>query len=160
MNQQGGSNTMHSDIFWTAVYNDGTNFPQYEEDGTENKYPDIDRSRLVAFDIRKTETNRLIFRLHLSPGRNLICRLICRRRFIQKFCFGELTDPHMPFKKKSMIYLVGWQANIGGRNVQDIAYIFEDGHVELAGPWKEDNALFSKIGDLLPCERDSGINES
>lgn len=136
---------MHSSIYWKAVYKDGTNLPQFEEDGRENKYPDIDRSKLAGFEIRKAEMDkdRLLFKLFLDPGR----KLIYRRRVLERYKFGKGLQA---IPKKEVIYLVGWQATIGNRSVQDIAYVFEDGHVELAGQWKE--APYDAIAGPLPCE--------
>ena len=138
---------MHSSIYWKAVYNDGKELIQFEEDGTENKYPDIDRSKLAVFEIRKAasgdQPDRLLFKMYLEPGR----RLIYRRRVIEKMRFGK-AKPELV--SKEVIYLVGWQATIGGRSVQDIAYVFEDGHVELAGKWMQ--APFNAIGNPIPAE--------
>ena len=138
---------MHSSIYWKAVYKDGTSLTQFEEDGKENKYPDINRSKLVAFEIRKAgiedKPDKLLFKLFLDPGR----RLIYRRRLLDKMKFGK-ANPE--FVSREIIYLVGWQATIGGRNVQDIAYVFEDGHVELSGMWRE--APYDVIGKPILAE--------
>jgi len=142
---------MHSSTYWKAIYEDGTSLCQYEEDGTENKYPDIDRSKLATFEIRKAaagdKPDRLLFKMFLEPGR----RLICRRRVMDKYKIGGNAGLKMRKYKQELVYLVGWQATIGGRSVQDIAYIFEDGHVELAGMWRNE-AIYSEIKNPLPCE--------
>ncbi len=145
---------MHSSIYWKAVYNDGKELSQYEEDGKENKYPDIDRSKLSAFEIRKAGIiqpkavpDQLLFKMYLEPGR----RLIYRRRVLEKYKFGGgARDIKAKPIGRSIIYLVGWQATIGGRSVQDIAYVFEDGHVELSGIWRE--APYNAIGNPIPAE--------
>lgn len=141
---------MHSSIYWKAIYQDGTSLCQYEDDGKENKYPDIDRSKLAIFEIRKagmiqpkSVPDQLLFKMYLEPGR----RLIYRRRVMQRMKFGK-GKPELV--RKEVIYLVGWQATIGGRSVQDIAYVFEDGHVELAGKWMD--APYDAIGKPIPCE--------
>jgi len=140
---------MHSSIYWKAVYKDGKELPQFEEDGIENKYPDIDRSKLAVFEIRKAavgdQPDRLLFKLFLEPGR----RLIYRRRVLERMRFGK-EKPELVKGGRQTIYLVGWQATIGGRSVQDIAYVFEDGHVELAGKWME--APYDAIGNPIPEE--------
>ena len=123
------------EISWKAVYNDGTCLPQYNKDGSVNKYPDIDRSKLKYFEL--LDGDRLLFRLHMEPGR----RLIVRRRTI-----GNLFNK----KDKKVIWMVGWQWNANGRNVQDIAWVFEDGHVELMGQFKE--CPFNAPGKLLESE--------
>ncbi len=47
---------------WKAIYNDGTELPQYEEDGTENLFKSIEQSKLVKFVVR-TETDEAIINL-------------------------------------------------------------------------------------------------
>jgi len=122
---------------WKAVYSNREVLNQYNEDGSCNQYPDIDRDRLEYFDI--VEGDKLIFRLHLEAGR----RLIYRKRVAQDMMSGA----------KTFVFLVGWQATVNGKNVQDIAYVFEDGHVELAGKWKSDSRwLYAP--NLIECERD------
>lgn len=142
---------MHSSTYWKAIYKDGKELCQFEEDGTENKYPDIDRSKLAVFEIRKAaagdQPDRLLFKMFLEPGR----RLIYRRRVQDKMKIGgKPTDIQVKKRWKEIVYLVGWQATIGGRSVQDIAYVFEDGHVELAGKWMQ--APYDSIGNPIPCE--------
>jgi len=138
---------MDSSIYWKAIYKDGTSLCQFEENGTENKYPDIDRYKLTAFEIRKAavgeQPDRLLFKMFIEPGR----RLIYRRRVLERMRFGK-AEPELV--KREIVYLVGWQATIGGRNVQDIAYVFPDGHVELAGKWRE--APYNAIGNPLSVE--------
>jgi len=109
-------------VYWKAVYKDGSILPQLNEDGKENKYTDINRDNLEFFELHKE--GKLIFRLHLEPGR----RLIVRKRVIGNFFVPD---------DRKIVWLVGWQWNANGRNVQDIAWVFEDGHVELTGRFKE-----------------------
>lgn len=126
---------MNSGFYWRAVYNDGSFLNQYNDDGTNNKYPDIDRVKLEFFELWNGE--KLLFRLHLEEGR----RLIYRRRVGVAMGVGVTR----------VIYLVGWQQTINGVNVQDIAYIFSDGHVELAGKWEDDRTFCAP--NLIDCEK-------
>jgi len=109
-------------VYWRAVYKDGTVLLQTTKEGKKNKYADIDRDKLKYFDL--LDGNKLLFRLHLEPGR----RLICRRRTI-----GDVFDA----SKKRVVWLIGWQWTVNGRNVQDIAWVYENGVVELTGRFKE-----------------------
>lgn len=109
-------------IFWKAIYNDGTYLVSSEEPGS-NHYGKIDRSKLIAFDILDKETEKLIFRLVLEPEQ----RLIYRKRNYQDVISGG--------EKLMEIIMVGWQQTINGKNIQSISHIFDDGHVEQAGNW-------------------------
>jgi hypothetical protein len=124
-------------FYWKAVYSDGSSIVEIDESGNYlNKYSDIDRSRLSYFELYKS--NVLLFRLHLIEGR----RLIYRRRVSKSLVTG--TD--------SVVYLIGWQQTINGKNIQDIAYIFEDGRVELSGKWDTNNPVFH-APNLIECEQ-------
>ncbi len=39
------------ELEWVCTYNDGTELSRYNDNGTENKYSDIDRTRIVSFSI-------------------------------------------------------------------------------------------------------------
>jgi len=108
------------ELIWKAIYSDGKSLNQYNE-GKTSKYTDIDRNLLQFFELYNGD--KLIFRVHLDDGK----RLIFRKRVSQEMNSGN----------KKNVYLVGWQKKIGGENVQSIAYIFEDGRIELAGAWNE-----------------------
>ncbi len=116
---------------WVAYYNDDTHLRQYDDAGKENKYADIDRTRLSSFalydggrpDEHYETATRKILHLHLDNDQ----RLIYRRR----------VERSVGSDAPIVCYLVGWQQTIEGRNVQSIAYVFEDGTVEVAGRWRD-----------------------
>ena len=117
-------------IKWRANYSNGNCLNQYNEDESVNKYTDIDRSLLESFELRKIDkdSNILFFKLILEEGQRLI--------------FRKRVEIDVDGKQQSIIYLVGWQKTIKGENIQAISYVFEDGHVEMAGQWKSDARLF------------------
>ena len=103
---------------------------------TINKYPDIDRSRLIAFELY--DLDKLIFRMDLKPGQNLIYR----RRVAQSVTSGSLN----------VVYIVGWHQNVKGKSVKKIAFVFEDGHVEFKPDW-ERNSKWHYSPNLIECEK-------
>lgn len=107
-------------IHWVAYYGADT-FPQYNEDGSENKYPDIDRSRLTAFALVK-DGNQIV-RFHFLPD----MRLIYRRRVELRPGVGQIVA-----------YLAGWQKTVNGVNSQSVACVFEHGGpVEIISEWAD-----------------------
>lgn len=109
-------------IKWKAIYEDGTFLDQFNEDGSENKYFDIERRKLRKFNIYKDDI--LIYSLFLKPLQRLIFR---HRTLLHMAQNGD--------KRYENIYLVGYQQTFdtiqGLKNVTVINYIFEDGHMEL-----------------------------
>jgi hypothetical protein len=105
---------------WLAHYSDES-LPQYNEDGSENKYADIDRSRLTAFSL--VRDGNILARIHISPDK----RLIYRRRI-------ELR----PGGEKTILHLAGWQKTVNGENVQSIVCAFEHlNTIEVIDGWRD-----------------------
>lgn len=125
------------ELKWKAVYSNGGSLNQYNEDGSVNKYTDIDRGILEFFELYRDE--KLIIRIHLGDGK----RLIFRRR-VSLHISGTITG---------VLYLVGWQKTVGGENIQSISYLFEDGHIEMAGAWNE-KSEFAYAPNLIEEEKD------
>lgn len=119
-------------IQWRAYYGDGETLSQFDGD-QENKYTDIDRSRLVAFALLR-EDEPLVM-VHLEPGQQLIFR---RRVFLR-------PDDQI------VLWLVGWHQRWGGENRQFIAVVNEEGKVDLIGRWRENHPVFEQV-TYLPCE--------
>jgi len=114
---------------WAVKYDDDTVVDQFK-DGKELSYDNLkDRERISSFALWDFETRKPVLTLHLDPGQ----RLIYRRR-----CWQHPGDD----KPYQVVYLVGWRRTIGGESVQSIAYVFEDGRVELAGRFRDDHPLF------------------
>lgn len=121
-------------MHWEARYNDGKALPQYNADGSENRYADIDRARIASFSL--FDGDRLIVTVHLDHG----ARLIFRRRVAQA-----------PGGDKFTVHLIGWQRTVGVHNVQSILYVMDDGEIHMAGEWREDHPWFYAAVPV-PCE--------
>lgn len=106
---------------WKANYIDGTSLSQFNQDGTENKYKDIDRYNLSSFSLINQQ-GKTVYRVYLQQNQRLIFR---RRNFIQ---LNNTQERHT-------IYLVGWQQTIltpsGDKNITALNYIYEDGSIAL-----------------------------
>jgi hypothetical protein len=121
---------------WEARYNDETTLPQYNDDGSENRYADIDRARLASFAL--LADNLTVIEVHLDPG----ARLIFRRRVAQA-----------PGGETTCVHLVGWQRTIAGQNVQSILYVMPDGDIHMAGAWRDDHPWFY-AAQSVTCEQE------
>ena len=123
---------------WKAVYDDGTFLPQYNEDGSTNKYPDIDRSKLVCFIL--FNDGKVLLKMNLSKNQ----RLIFRKRIRKNMRTGE----------DIIVYLVGWQMLINNVSVKHIHLVFSDGSIETIPDWSGDRLYCSP--NLLECEKLNG----
>ena len=120
---------------WAAVYNDGSLLPQYNEDGSENKYTDINRDILKQFLLLSTTSVRFI--LNLKPEFKLIYRL----RTIK-----------INNDVKERVHIVGYQQNISGKNIQHINFIVDStGVIEVTDGFRENHAWYSSI-NFMPEE--------
>ena len=147
--------TMVDKYTWQAIYNDGTDLwecslrspttssngervvagPIVDEHPIIAKYDQIDRDKLEKFNVYErgklgTKDLKPIISIDIKPG----YRLIWRKRRHQR-----VIGPQVPFKT---VYLVGWQATIGGENVQSIIYLYENGKMEMSSQ-KSDYELFN-----------------
>lgn len=121
-------------INWIAQYNDGVVLSQFNEDGTENKYSDIDRERLERFVLLDGDQVRIV--LNMDHGKKLIYR-----RRVAKSVLNNLIDT---------VHIVGYQE--AGRG-QTILFLFESsGHIEVTDGFKEDHKWFYPVR-FLPEER-------
>lgn len=131
-----------NELTWRAQYDDGRQLSQLAPDGTRHKYQDIERERLVCFDLWRGE--RLLVRVDMrdDSGDGMgPKRLIWRIR-------TELTSRGAT----NRVHMAGWQRTVKGRNVQAIAYVFEDGAVVLGGQFQENDPLMYDVVEL-DCER-------
>jgi len=120
--------------YWKAFYIDGTSLPQFNKDGTENKYLDIRRDELSKFILYQDDKPKVV--IHLDKNK----KLICRKRIAM----------NMFSKIKEIVWLVGWQERRRGVNVQSLSFLFEDGRVEVLDRFKEEHPFESII--FLPEE--------
>lgn len=108
-------------ISWLAKYKDGQVLTQHTGDGEKVSSDNIDRSLVKSFSL--LDEDKIIFTLHLDPGQ----RLIYRRR-VAKPVGGQ----------DEVCHIVGWRSDVA----QSICYVFDDGHVEMAGAFKNDHPWF------------------
>lgn len=143
--------TTRASYSWVVRYTDGIVVPQYPQcvapftsTDEENRYVDIDRSRVASFDAVRTETGEVVLSVYLDPGARWIWR---RRVFL-----------HQVSGRQTVFYLAGWQKTVGGENVQSIAIIEEDtGRIHMIGRWRDDHPLFYAIELIkgVECEKET-----
>lgn len=106
---------------WVAFYRDGSSIRQIEK-GKENKWADIDKPNVEIFCVVKTDGSGVALAVHIEEGERLIYRQRVRRA---------------AGKPEIRVWMVGTQKTVNGKNVQKIAFVFPDGHVEITNGFKE-----------------------
>jgi hypothetical protein len=129
------------ELEWIVVYEDGSELWQYQEDGTESKYSDIDRKRLAEFHLRIKGEEKTVLAQAIEPGQ----RLIYRKRHSMSGVTGE---------KNWTIHLLGWQQTVNGQNIQSISWVFPDGSIINTGKFRENHPVLYGV-ELLPEEVES-----
>jgi len=120
-------------LTWVAVYDGNDTLSQYNEDGSENKYGDIDRERLDRF-ILLEENGEVRIVLNLDASK----KLIFRRR----------TAINLKNERHEVVFIAGFQSDKG----QTILFYFEStGHIELTDGFKEGHQWFYPV-NFLPEE--------
>jgi hypothetical protein len=110
-------------VEWKAFYNDNTSLPQFNADRSENRYIDIDRSKLVKFVLYQNNLQKVV--VHLDSNKKLVYR-----RRVAISATSQI---------KQEIWLVGWQEKISGRNIQQLIFLFDDGHIEVIDRFREEH---------------------
>src|SRR3990172_12160943 len=112
-------------ITWKAIYSNGEELLSLNPDGSISEYTDIDRSRLVKFVLLKDGIPVIV--IHLGGNKRLIYRIR-----------SEVN----PDGLQGRVHLAGWQENVGGKNVQAISFLFDDGHIEFTDGFRDDIKWF------------------
>ena len=122
---------------WLAVFKNLDDLPQYNVDGTENLFSDIKQDKLIMFIL---ESACKCYSVNLADGTFRIgyetfkfdgfdgadFKLIYFRRVRQTMSMAG-SKP----LSQTVIYHLGWQTNIDGKNYQRVIAISEDGSVIL-----------------------------
>lgn len=122
-------------ISWKAIYEDGESLSQFDQNGDENKYTDIERKRLMQFVLYRDKIPIIV--IHLGGGKRLIYRM------------RRAQDTH---GNQEVVYLAGWQEKQNGKNIQMISFLFKSGRVEIVDRFNEKNLWFYSI-NFLPDEK-------
>ena len=113
-----------NEIFWTVHYNDGQRFSL----SNSFKYSNIDREKMIAFDVWFGS------------------RLVLRIDFNNDDCTADIEPKRLIWRKRQrmhtngyeeIFYMAGWQRKVKGINIQSIAYITQDGAILMGGQFVE-----------------------
>jgi len=101
---------------WKATYKDRTEFNQFNEDGTENLFGDIEQDELDEFSFNSSLGHTIKLKLKDDM------RLICFRRHSMNF-MGQ---------NDKIQYVLGYQKTLDGKNVKTMMFIDDEGNVLLS----------------------------
>jgi len=125
-------------IQWKAIYDDGTGLLQYNGDGTENKYTDIDRGRLIRFVL--FEPIAVDKKFHSILGHSI--KLVIALNGNKKLIYRRRVAMNITTNTREEVFLAGWQENTDGRNTQMLCFLFEDGHIEVVDRFNKNHPWF------------------
>lgn len=117
-------------LSWAAYYMDGTYLHQYNDDGSENKYTDIDRSKLNKFALVDKDIC-FVYVLNIDIGQKLIYR--------------TRTAMNLMGDKKYRVTIIGWQMQIAGQNIQHVAFVYDNGTIEVTNGFKEGHEWYYPV---------------
>lgn len=108
--------------YWLVKYKDGSQLQQFEMDGKEHLFKEIDQSRLDTYTWMPFDASKPSYTLKLEPWQRLIAAKTHRL----------ITSLRTGIKSHTITYLLGWQTTHQGRNFKSIMYIKPDGDVILS----------------------------
>lgn len=126
-----------ADLRWKANYVDGTFFISEGKPGSGD-YNKIDRQKLQSFEMID-DNNKTIYKLNLGTNE----KVVCRRRTWQDFHSGEILG---------YVWMVGLRKRIKvfyfwHKIIENISYVFSDGHIESASEWAGGNPEYRRDED-------------
>ncbi|MGZ6347938.1 MAG: hypothetical protein ACXWQ8_00290 [Ktedonobacterales bacterium] len=108
-----------SDVYtWVAVYEDGSECREVEDDGTEHNFSHVDVGRVRFFVLLPLRDG---LRAHVLRIDSADQRPIFLRRTSMEL------SPEGETLGQKRIHCLGWQKTISGVNVKAFTWIFEDG---------------------------------
>ena len=125
-------------LSWSVEYNDGTVIEYSEKDKEKFNIAHIDTKKLKMILVAFPGRAEPVCVVHFDDGRK-------KPIFVIR---NQLPNPKVPYHVRN--YLVGWQMNVNGENIQSINYIFETiGRKLIASDGKQ---RFEKIEDVFWVE--------
>lgn len=111
---------MQRDLWtWRAHYRDGSTLDEFDADGRDHGFADVDQSRLAAFELLPAADGLqravLLVTGDLRP-------IFFRRRTVTVSQSGESEEP-------VSIHVLGWQRTVAGQNVKSFTAYYPDGSV-------------------------------
>lgn len=109
--------------YWLATYRDGSQLEQFDKEGKERLFKEIEQSKLDTFSWVPFDKSKPAHTLKLQPFQRLIA--VRRHHLVTKLRTGE--------KKDKITYLLGWQTTHQGKNIKSIMFIHPDGSITEGG---------------------------
>lgn len=105
---------------WRVHYSDGTTFDEYEPDGTEHSFAEVDNPRVAVVELLPQHDwlAEHVVKIDAAAGTRPI--FFRRRSRIVNLESGEDTAG-------PVIHCLGWQKTVNGRNVASYLFLFADG---------------------------------
>jgi len=122
--------------YWIATYKDRSTLPQYDPDGKEHLFSEVDQSQLYSFGWYPLKDKKLPSAvIALKPNQTLIVK-------------RRVMTPILSGKSRSILFLLGWKEK-GTKGKQKIIYLRENGE-----------QILSDSFDLVWSERHGWVDAS
>jgi len=105
---------------WVATYTDATQVAEYDADGREHAFREVDLPRVASVALVPTVEGLPLHVVHLQPDLGQRPIFFRRRQRLLDLATGEEGAT-------ATIHVLGWQQTVGSANVKSLTYFFEDG---------------------------------
>jgi len=93
---------------WVAVYNNGSSLSEFDGNG-RHLFKEIDQDKLDQLSWASSDPTKTTYTVHIAPWQRVI--------LFRRHHFNERTG------EDYVLYALGWQATIDGRNYKSILFI-------------------------------------
>jgi hypothetical protein len=104
-------------FYWKAIYKDGQ-LSQFNEDGSENRYDLVDRSRLCRFELCPMGTDKPLISIRVDRPTQQVFR---RERV-----FKTVGVQSGKVLRQNRVYIIGIRERVNGDVKVRVAYVFPD----------------------------------
>ncbi|MGZ6360766.1 MAG: hypothetical protein ACXWP0_03695 [Ktedonobacterales bacterium] len=106
---------------WRVHYSDGSMFDEYDANGNEHGFAEVENSRVVAVELQPQHPDVCGHVVKIDASRDAMRPIFFRRRsrIVNLETGGDTTG--------AVIHCIGWHKTVNGRNIAAYTFIFADG---------------------------------
>lgn len=105
---------------WKAVYGDGTEFNEFDDDGRDHGFGEVDQSRVVRVHLIPLRPHLAEHVVAIDPTRGQRPIFFRRHRLTVRTADGAV-------EARSTVTVLGWRQSIGDQLVHSYTFLFDDG---------------------------------
>ena len=105
---------------WKAVYDDGAEFDEFDDDGRDHGFGEVDQSRVVRVHLIPIRPHLAEHVIAIDPTRGQRPIFFRRHKVTVRMGDGAIED-------RQTVTVIGWQRTVADEAVYSYTFLFDDG---------------------------------